>query len=633
MLKTHYPVTDFASPPRSTISEHLPPSCYPIARLSARVLPIFAKVLKWDASGTFPTVYRVLNSDLSIYEGAASGASKLGEGTLSNMRGLKVEGTWKNNPEDGPQTADGRAWKICCPERKIIEEGTWNSCWFDGKFRSWNGAWAKVGVDRKTMFLNDDGSTRLIAQILNFPEEGKGEITCLETGIRYSANWSNWRFYKDSTPVDVIFPSGTLFTGILKGRCRYPETFNPVSGTFKFTDGSSYTGNFRESRIGPLPTYLPKGSIFTPEIFSAILTECSFNQREGFFELKLNFKNTSKFEGRLDYNTLSGVFTNPDGSKFTGSFELERRQRFFPSNGEGTFFPPFNCELIKISGKYKGQRFVGTEERFNGDVVEYLGRGTQNEYSLEKIKIKYFNGEEFSGFIKEDESRRIPVIGEGTWNDVETGIKFRGIWDRENSKNIEVIYPDGTIYTGPVDGINILPYKRIEESTHSTYNFNTDEGEFTDWRTFLVTRSYPHYSVITNDSDFKCILTNSSFTLFSPSGELKRSPVPAPSFKNHKFRAQVFEGVFESAVSSRAFGFISSSGRRVKGQDGIVRIEDEGLFFSRWDGLESGTEIDVGNWSLWVSKDGQIRFAKDKRDQSRDEMLGVINRKRKCVVI
>lgn len=565
--------------------------------LKKELLKLFA--LTWDPSGTTALTYKAIFSDLSIYRGVMVGGVPLGPGRLSFLNGGWKVGTWK-----------GVSIKTCQPFREFDPHSKITKIWkprnkkkYQEEFLMPDGSMVVTEAEIPNLHIDHKGIRTRIPQF-TFPKEGFTKVYCHYTGTSYSADWKKWSNNSKRTPVDVVYADGMEFKGILRQHNYQNQTLICTSGRFRFVDGSGFDGEFVNSTIGSLPRSIKKGSKYIHTSPPLIFSKCDYNSKYSYFEVQFEFKNSSVFKGKLSSSgTLIGVITNNDGSKFSGSLKTHDSGVYYPDDGIGTFYSISSTQnFIKRTGSFTTEEiftffcptlrfiFVGVEFNFNGDVVQYLKtEGTINQW----LKIKYSNGDHFDGLVENRYDKIYqakPVRGTGTWKDFMTGTIFRGVWDEECSNDIEVIYPDGSTYTGAVQGITILPYKRLDTTKHSTYDFKKNVGSCIHWdRGYLVNQS-PTCSVITNHCTRKVTISRERFTLTNTSG---------------LFSSSCLQMLLSKSLSST----FSPPG------NGDWEVSNSSSSTSREEGIKGKTTMGVlffGHVSQWAQRDTVLFFGKGK---------------------
>lgn len=376
-------------------------------------------------------------------------------------------------------------------------------------------------MNRVTIY--SEGDHQLILDDDNLPKGGQGRFKCRFSGNIYEANWDAWRNDHMNTKVKVIQADGTRFEGIIAQEI-IEETvlgFVPLSGTYTYSDGMSWTGEITRLDNILLPRSMEVGSNYFDHESRATFTKCNFNEIDKSFEVEFTYR-----DGSICTGTMKGVETecavqNLDGTQFEGTMIKSWEGGFKPYIGEGTHYGQGSYSYHKRSGTWRtledGKKiFQGIEINLDGTINEYHEVINGN---AQRVRIVYPNGEEFNGTTAINDLSNI-ISGEGSWKENE--FVFRGVLDENLTHDIEVIYPDGTICVAQVNkDFSGLYLEQDRIKTHPTFDFKMNLGEYFDWIYGILLRRYPAYSLITNLYDIKAVIWGSSYTIATASGALQ----------------------------------------------------------------------------------------------------------------
>lgn len=299
----------------------------------------------------------------------------------------------------------------------------------------------------KYVYRAKDGNV-LIYNEQELPSKGKGQYLEKQTGRRISADWDKLASHQEDL-IEVVFKDGNRFRCARKFKTtplKIDSLFNGP-GTFSYTDGSEFKGEF-EFKCGTFwPKSLKNGQFFHPELNLTIIeNETSYNSSK----IIIRFNNASTFKGERSSESWRGIFTNPDSSTFEGEFIFEKG-KIWPKIGIGVFYPPHNQKkhIIKIKGRIDDTDFSFVEYCVNGDISENTGKIL---HSHRLVHIKHADGGEYNGTLQSESKwdAANPIDGTGKFKESFTGISYEGVWANGECDDCKITTLHGETYRAPL---------------------------------------------------------------------------------------------------------------------------------------------------------------------------------------
>jgi len=201
----------------------------------------------------------------------------------------------------------------------------------------------------------------------------------------------------------VVISEQRTKTGCLQGNCENGE------GTYKFSDGDVYTGQFKDSVLNGQGTY----KFADGRVYEGQCKDGKFNGQGTF-----KWPNGRVYEGQFKDSKMDGqgTFKYSDGAVYVGQYKDGEE------NGKGTYT---NKNGVKSSG-------IWVDGKLDGKSLDELDKITQSNQTKDKcIKgnckngqgtKKYSDGTVYEGLWKDDKRN-----GQGTYTNI-NGVKSSGIW-------------------------------------------------------------------------------------------------------------------------------------------------------------------------------------------------------------
>lgn len=452
-------------------------------------------------------------------------------------------------------------WSVDAPEWKAWKEVNGNVVWEDKQ-----------------------GGRRIIRKIGQFPKEGNGGFVCENSGNWYCGDWEKVAV-DSSERINAILSDGTTYNGTIDIKSTYYSRIKPISGTFRFDNGTTYSGDYIYYNNNFFPMKLTLGSKFYHPILKNTLLRCEFNEQGRYFDIEIIFRNSVRFKGVLNTENkpreLDGIFTNPDNSKFEGFVSLPYLSN---QTGSGTFYPKEKW-IIKQVGIFDDGFLIGKEYLQNGDIVEILEK-LDNQHH--RVIISYSNGMQYKGTTSQYRSE--PIDGQGEWIG-SNKIVFKGRWIDRYCDNCKVLYPNGEHYTGPISRLRIDLAKASETRFHSSFNFKTNTGKFTDYSRRETLICCPDYSLIQTETGYNVVYSiKGEMTIIYPDGNLLYRSSP-------RYMKGLFSEIHDYTIS-RFFGYYiegkgvqADYGPRCLSMHGSKKQENRSKIFDEFFGFVKSSEV------------------------------------------
>jgi len=251
--------------------------------------------------------------------------------------------------------------------------------------------------------------------------------------------------------------SASVYGGCISGNCYNGK------GTFKYSDGSKYTGTFFKGKPHGQGTYLHRdGSVYTGE----------FHNGEKNGEGYIRFAGGDEYTGHFEHGTLSGkgIMTYRKGDRYEGNWNNGKPSGYGVysfSDGDvytGEFLDgQFNGrgKILRMDGSYYDGAWVRNKKHGQG-VVFQNGRKSVHTYDMNILTSeKEINRENDNTAVAESKEKIKPAGGTlkdctnlychnetGTYRYLDGSVYTGQFVDGEGSGTGRCNYADGSYYEG-----------------------------------------------------------------------------------------------------------------------------------------------------------------------------------------